>query len=297
MEDIPKNLEKEIARLERATSLKRRQHWMLLLVNDHGRVLSFRRFKGLVTLSVLLVVVSLSAAAAFYFLYEEERLNNRQLQNAAAVSRKHASTLRAHNEKLTAKLVIAESRIKDILAEVEKEKIEIKTRPADPAPSAEIVSTDLPAVEAPPAAGVDAQEENADEITEALPQTTSPYVDIETFRLLRKEESSGLTVQFKIRKISPDAGPVAGYTFVLLKDREDDPEKWLIFPEVDMVAGKPAAIKKGQHFSIFRFKTISMSKNEEIPQTFTTASVMVYDTSGQPVLEKTFPIDGLPQTD
>jgi len=296
MEDIPKNLEKELSRLGGAKSLKKNKRWMLLIVNDHGRVLSFRRFKGLVTLSVLLVVASLFTAAALYFLYERVTRENRQLKNEVALSRKHAETLRGNNEKLTARLVVAESRIEGILAEIEKKTDDMKARPADKVSDAGIESISPPDLETIPAAEPPITEKSAAEPLEAVLEAKPSKVDIGEFRVVRNEEKNRLGVQFKIRNISSGSKPVSGYMFVLLKEREDDPEKWLIYPKVDMVSGKPSIIKKGQHFSIFRFKTVTLNSEDEPPEKVIAATVMVFGMSGELMLEKKFSIDELSKT-
>lgn len=293
IEDIPKNLEKEFARMGGVKSLKKSKRWTLLVVNDQGRVLPFRRFKGLITLSLLLFVASLIATAALYFFYEKAIRENLQLKNTLAVSRKQAGTLRDNNEKLTTRLVVAESRLEDILSEIENKTDDMKARPADNVSDAGTESTTPSDPETIAAAAPAIPEKSADEPLEAILEAKPSIVDIEAFKVMRKEGSSQLGVQFMIKNVASGSDPVSGYAFVLLKDGADDPEKWLMFPKVDIVSGKPANIKKGRHFSIARFKTVTLYSEDEPPEKIIVAIVMVFGMSGELVLEKKFPMGEL----
>ncbi|MCG2759070.1 MAG: hypothetical protein L6263_11640, partial [Desulfobacteraceae bacterium] len=116
--------------------------------------------------------------------------------------------------------------------------------------------------------------------------------DIKDFSILFEPDTAALNVQFKIVNTSQNDQPVSGHAFVILKQNEDDQSSWLTFPSVPLVSGKPTLFKKGQYFSILRFKTIKLQmRNMTDPKLFKTATVFVFTTTGELLLEKSFPIE------
>ncbi|MEA3428028.1 MAG: hypothetical protein U9Q84_02165, partial [Thermodesulfobacteriota bacterium] len=97
---------------------------------------------------------------------------------------------------------------------------------------------------------------------------------------------------FKIVNTSQNAQRVSGHAFVMLKQIEADKKSWLTFPSVPLVSGKPALFKKGQYFSILRFKIMKFKTgNVTDSEQFKTATVFVFSTTGELLLEKSFPVE------
>ena len=152
--------------------------------------------------------------------------------------------------------------------------IETKTAPAD------VDKTVLLTGEKQP------EEETASAIPANLPSAS-----IEDFVVLFEPGSNILKVQFKIIKRAPNSQPVSGHAFVILKNDEVDEDRWLIFPQVTLSSGKPSQYNKGQYFSIFRFKTINFKAQYEAnPERFNNAKVLVYNITGDLLLEKSYPV-------
>ena len=293
MEDISKNLEKELSRLTGPRPRKKSKRWILMFVNDRGRILSFRRFKGLATLSVFLFVAAIGISAGLYFFYDQSVRENRQLKNALAVSRQQIRTLRSDKEKLAARLIVAESRIEAILSEIEPKSNKKQTQPEGPPADTDSEAGRSQGSELfTQAAKQPVAETPADEPVATVSEPKPSKVDIEAFSVSRDAERNRVKIQFKIKNIDTQSQPVSGYTFVLLKDDSNDWKNWVIFPEVDMVSGKPKRFKSGRHFSISRFKTVTLDTQGRIPpERIKMATVIVYDRSGKLMLEKNFSID------
>lgn len=302
MEDIPKNLDKEISLLAGSKPRKRSSRWMLLFVKDSGRIISLRNFKGLMILWVVLLLAGGIVSSVFYFLLRQSHHEMDRLRNELGRVRQEAEVIRNEKDRLAVRLAMVESRKAAApTASKNKEKAAIDAAAVVPeAPAAEgpkTVTTDAAhAEDPPPVEGIEPKTEKA---AAAEPPAESALVDIEAFKLTFDADVKRYRVQYKIRNIDPGPGPVSGYTFVMLTDGESTPEDPLILPDVKMISGKPSAVKSGRHFSIQRFKTVRFDTLEiETPRAITGATVLVYGTNGKLMLEKHFELgDGSEDTD
>ena len=77
----------------------------------------------------------------------------------------------------------------------------------------------------------------------------------------------------------------------MLKNSKIDKNKWFIFPQVAILSGKPAQLKKGRFFSISRYNIIQFMQKvpAENIESFNEAIVFVYASNGDLLLEKVFP--------
>ena len=69
MENLPGNLGKHVNSPSQENSpVKRARQWTILLVDDHGKVISFSRFKEAVIISASMLFVAIIAAVILFFL-------------------------------------------------------------------------------------------------------------------------------------------------------------------------------------------------------------------------------------
>ena len=80
MENIQRNLEKEVARLRLPKLSKKDRHWTFLLVGDHGEILSVRWFKGLAIALALVLVVAVVVLFRMGFIYKSATEENKNLK-------------------------------------------------------------------------------------------------------------------------------------------------------------------------------------------------------------------------
>ena len=292
MDEIPKNLEKELSQLSKAKTRKKAKRWTLLFVNDRGRIRAFRYFKGLMFFSMLLFFSAIAFSVVVYLLYEESVRENFFLKEDLKISKQKVKVLLRDKEKLTAQLIIVESRIEAMLQKAEpardeegsfdSEALVVEKKEAEPPGSVTLADPIEPVIPEMPAVAP----------VETLPEPKPSAVDVDEFRISRNVEHNQFEVQFKIKNNNPGSKQVSGYSFVLLRGEETDPENWFVFPEVEMVSGKPAQIKNGRHFSISRFKTVKLNTQGRILEaSIHSAIVMVFDKKGELMLEKSFPIN------
>lgn len=116
-------------------------------------------------------------------------------------------------------------------------------------------------------------------------------IAVENFITSFKPDLKILKVQFKIVNTAPDSIPVSGHAFVILKPEDVKQEKWTVLPSVALISGKPSLIKKGQFFSISRFRTVEFKATGLTdPNQFKKATVIIYSPAGELMLEKNFPL-------
>lgn len=247
--------------------------WTLLFVNDQGDILHIKWFKSLAILTLFLLIFSLSASTYFYFLFINSTQESEELQKLLDSSEYQISELRKEKMTLLKSLLIAKSmnntssdhtKNKD-LKETGSYSKKTEGKPRDP-------------------------EKKTGAFENAGIQKT---VKIEDLDFSRDSENSSFKLKFKLKNISPIPGPASGYIFMILKTHENNPDKWLVFPDTTkLTRGMPSNIKNGRYFSIKHFKNIifDIPGNKDLKQ-IKTATLLVYEQTGKLLLEKNEPFN------
>ena len=274
--------------------------WILLAIHERGKIISIGRLKGLIVALVLTLVIVVVSVSSVLIIVKSASKENKGLRNALDVSKKQVAALRDEKDLLMVRLVLAESRVEartdagtdagtDDRPADSKEKQKDETSGGLPDNGSSIETR-------PDQADVDktvlltGEKQPKEETASAIPPKL-PGASIEDFVVLFEPGSNMLKVQFKIINRSPNSQAVSGHAFVILQDDEIDEDRWLIFPRVTPASGKPLLYKKGQYFSIYRFKTVNFkAQNETEPKRFTNALVLIYNTIGDLLLEKSYPV-------
>jgi len=294
MEEIPKNIEKEISELTSYKPSTRVRRWTLLFVGDHGKIISVSRFKGLALTAVFVFIIAVAAAVCLYFLYQDQREENKKLQEDLQVSQQIALSLRDKKDILMARLVVAESKIADSIATAKKPPAEkIIPKPPLQRPSVETISDAGDAAKNALIAKKQPGEKSASgKTTESFQEVNSPGVAVEDLLVFNEGKNNTLHVQFKLINTNQNSQSVSGRAFVILKESEADKDQWLTFPSVSLTSGKPSQIYKGQYFSIARFKPMNFEKNIQVDlKRFKSAKVFIFASTGELLLEKNLPIE------
>jgi len=294
MEDIQRKLEKEIAALSLPKPPKKIRRWTFLVVGDHGKTITIRWFRGLAIIWALVLMLAIAIAGGLYFLYKDTNAANISLRQSLEDVRQQVFSARSAKDIFMARLVIAESEIEKLRANLQamsaeenpvgrsQGRLENKTNPDETADNKSEIF-----VERQP-------EKLATDTEPQTPERVEIYqsVTVEEFNVSHEQESNTFRAQFKLRNTSPDSNPVSGYTSVILKNIDTQQDNWLSLPLVRLISGKPAGKKRGQYFSIARFKTVKFRvKSKFDPALFNMATVFVFDASKNLLLEKDFPID------
>ncbi len=283
MEDISRNLEKDLIPPAPQVQDKKNRHWQILFIDDRGRIIPIRQFKALAVVSILLLTVSMIFAITFFIMFINNRDNTISAQSELALSKDQVTSLQHEVDILTARLVLTESKNKNEQKDKKTKKTPLRKK-ADiqkrASPKKEIVRTSVkPAMKKKP--------EKA-----APPDHTGkkPSIEVRDFAFTYITYKNILRIRFIIKNIDQRIKTASGYIFILLKQNEKDPKSWLTIPSVDLVAGKPSQTGRGQYFKITHFKTVHFKLNNiENPEQFSQAQVYVFDKNGEILLKKTEP--------
>lgn len=273
-----------------------------MLVGDHGKIISFGRFKGVAFLSVLLCSVVIAALLGLYLLYKGKAAENLRLKNQLEASQNDLMSLREEKDLLLVRMVLAE-------AKKSPESGRPQAEPGEKAPQETVVQAageEVPGAAAA-APGADKKALKSEKSEEppvepvrseapAPPDQTQqeeklPIVDLENFAAGYDRSTGRVTATFLLKKIDPDMESVSGRAFVTLKFHPADQQQWVTMPSVSLDAGKPSPIKRGQYFSIARFKPMKFERSVSGRRTdVESATVFVFSTTGELLLQKELPV-------
>ena len=115
----------EPTRPSKTTRADRR--WTLLFLGSRGKTVTFRHFKAVVIAAVLILLVSTAVSVWFWSVNRSVRSENLALRNEIDNMKQAVASVRKEKDILTARLVVAESRIAELMektgpAEKTKEK-------------------------------------------------------------------------------------------------------------------------------------------------------------------------------
>jgi hypothetical protein len=299
MEDLPRNLSKNVKRLSEPRTARRSTRWTLLLVDETGRTIRVRGFRFLVALG-LFIVLGLAAAggAAFYLLKmeqtETERLRAALAGSAGAPAKEPAPAA-----------------VRPATDEAEPGSADADETPAAPGGPAEIFSAppDDPAVESLENSAADSNaaaegqdglapsESPAGELPAVPPERVfssapadapeaaeapsgPPRVAVEQVAF---PEEDRYAVAFRLANVAPGAEKVAGHVVVVLRLANGG---YAAIPEVPLVKGRPTGKVEGESFSIQNYRPMRFRAGPEVDgDRVRGAAAFVFDSGGRLLLE------------
>jgi hypothetical protein len=271
------------------------RRWTLLLIGDHGNVISLKHFKAIVIGMGFLFLFAVVFATVIFFQNKGTLEQNRDLKKWFAESEKQIEQLRHEKEILMARLVRAETRVKenangDRLISQKMKDIQLEASAPQVAPKSEPAE----GVEEKPSVPQAAQRAPALEPAPPEKEEAEPAISVavENFKVWRESGNRNLNAQFKIKNTSEGTKPlrVAGRAVVVLKGEDLRKAQWLVMPAVGLAGDKPSG-KRGKSFSILRFRTMNYtSKAPRFSDQFETATVYVFTNAGELLLEQDFAI-------
>ncbi len=296
MEDISRELEKEITQLKPSPYKKSREK-RILVIDDFGEVKSAGYLKVLVYFFGVTSVISFSAACGFYYFISNQSIENKLLKGNLTGLEERVDHLVAEKEVLMARLVISgkepgltANAIAALTATTAKEKkAGIKEKPDSRSMKASKVTVAKPDIKSrlSPQAEIVLAKKNK-EMGEEVQVSNPPVqqmVAIEKFSVTQ-DGAGDLLVRFDIRNISDKPGGVSGRIFTILKPENKSQEEWLVVPLVKLDKGIPTQHRKGQYFSIAHFKPVKFRiENQEGPDFFKKAAIYIFNDNGDLMFE------------
>jgi hypothetical protein len=100
-------------------------------------------------------------------------------------------------------------------------------------------------------------------------------ISVDNFMVCYNPDAGRVNVEFKVINIGEKKQPVSGYAYTILKDGKEEKDRWLIFPETQLLNGMPVQTR-GMRFHIYNFRTMKFSVKHDDPNQYTFATVFVY---------------------
>lgn len=304
MEDISRELEKEIAQAK-PKPYKKKRSTRILIVDDFGQMRSGDHLKLFVRWLCLISLIGIAAAVVFYYLYSGVSTRVKDMEKNLALAQQQVKDLTDEKEVLMAKVVMLgenPSTIPEIFNDTPDMTDQITQTNDQGLPSetqtASIQENTYREIENKTANTTKHQETNGPSMSQDnnpsdVSDPSKPLrginniVAIEKFTVTKDGTNGDLLVRFDIRNISNELGEVSGRVFTILKPENGYQNQWLVVPSAPLKAGVPSEYKKGQYFSIAHFKPVNFRiKNTVGPDFFKTASIYIFNSQEELIFEE-----------
>ncbi|MBA3008757.1 MAG: hypothetical protein FP812_00715 [Desulfobacula sp.] len=289
MEDISRELEREIARAK-PSPYKKKKRKTILVVDAYGDVKSAGYLRALVYIFFVTSVVCFLAAIWSHSFFSNQTTENKQFKGQVIELKKKVAQLTNEKEVLMARLVISGKEpgvtipvnaAKEKKAGI-KEKQDPRTVSAEEKASIEPMAEELVVMPETDMAKENGQDATGSDSKELALRTVS----IEKFIVTRDGTGGDLLVRFDIRNISDAPGGVSGRIFTILKPENKTQKDWLVVPAGPLENGVPSQYRKGQYFSIAHFKPVKFRiESKAGPDFFKKAAIYIFNDNGDLMFE------------
>ncbi|MFO7753936.1 MAG: hypothetical protein R6V41_12535 [Desulfobacteraceae bacterium] len=288
MEDISRELEREIKSYTKPSKARRKTDKRLILVDDFGKMKSADWIRRAAKLFFYLSLALGAAACLYYYLYSELKAEKEHLNARLTKAEKRIEKLTSRNEHLMAKVVMSGMELTDMEDQTSQFP---ETDFEDQGSSDDKESEEKPEDRRAEAENEVQPDENAGSEKSDGSQINENMVDIENFRIAGDTGSGDMLVRFKIQNMTEEPGDITGHIFILLHPKKGDAEDRLVVPTSSLDNGIPENPDKGQFFSIAHFKPVKFRvRNTSGPDFFSHAEVVVFNRDGKLVLKKKMPM-------
>ena len=251
-----------------------------MLVGDDGRIIPFRRFKGIAATVIGLTVLAMLAVLVLGIVYVRQGRQISRMREDLEKAQQQAARLRDEKDVLLAQLVVSGKLQPKTESATEKKSEGDASDAAEP----ESPPTDRLESEATPPGEPDTPEKD----TAPESQDVELAADIRQFEVTYAPERSLLQASFRIYNVSRPKVPLSGRIVVVFKKQSDSPIRWLAVPSVQLKNGKPGG-SHGQAFSINNYRTMQFKAfGQKPPISFDTASVFVFSAKEDLLLNEDF---------
>lgn len=242
-------------------SLNKSKQWTILCVAESGDISSMKLSRNSLVIMGALAGISFFIAIVIIIVYAAVKVENLQLRSSLEAAKTEMNDTRGEKENLMAQLLISRGDIhpKRKGSQPSRKKPEPKKLTKE----AEVAAQKVPPID----------------------------MRVKNFKLYKDPETNRVRYEFFLRNKQPreSATVISGYTFVLLKPAKGEPTSWRVAPKKALHEGRPTNFKKGQLFSIARFKVVrGYIADTESVNYWEEAVILVYSYSGKLVLEKVF---------
>ncbi|GAB6907880.1 hypothetical protein DESC_460039 [Desulfosarcina cetonica] len=253
------------------------KRWQLLLVADDGRIVPFKRFRGLAIALIVLLVLMILLCAGLGWQWAAERSSHARTREQLAKLRQTADQLKNSHKRLIAALATAQTRPEPVTTAVPPDRKETAdTAPADgktvsdttDAPLKDQATPEVPAVLAP----------------------VKPRLSIVSPRITLDAQRQRLLLRLRIDSDGEASMPVTGRFVAVLSAPAGETPAWISIPPMALPEGRPSG-SDGQEFSVSQ--SVDVEAQAPVPKDaslYSVAKVYLFDGDGDLLLEETFPV-------
>lgn len=307
MEDISRELEREIARIKPAPH-KMRKNNTILILNDFGEMRSGDFLKILVCFFLVISMAGGFCSIAFYRLYFNAKNQNIQLKSSQGVLEKKVDRLTSEKELLMARLVMTGNAAeletltragkvgpppqKEKRSGMKEKKDSIESSSIDTTPDSENAKDERVGLDDKNSAPSQAQAGEGADGPAGQSHDRLPPVSVESFSLSPGSNGQAVVIRFNIKNTTQNSTEISGRIFCVLRSKGATPDKWVVIPKASMMEdGVPGPYNQGHYFSISRFKPVrfTITTPKSLPD-FADASVFIFDEKEKLLSKTTFEI-------
>ena len=261
------------------------RRWTVLFIGDHGKVIAFKRVKIVLALAGAAFLLSLAAVCVLAVANHTLHRRNTELQQNLEASGQAIRDLRHDRDLLTAQAVLAETKMRETLAGVNR--FPAAAGAADKAPP-----QPLPDRPGEASASGKSPRPSSESAAVRMPVRTGEGIAAEDLEIRYHRGSNTLELQFKIVNTNPGRKPLNGHAVAVLKGSRLDPTEWTAMPAVGLTKGRPSGRQPGYRFSISHSKAFiqTMPAPRDLPA-YDAAILYVFSNEGELLTAREFPVD------
>jgi hypothetical protein len=264
------------------------RQWRVLFIGDHGKVVAFKRIRALIGLTIGVIGTALIAVIVLVVVNARLHTRMQAVQEHLSSAQLQIQELRQERDRLTAHVVLAETKVKEVLAGVSR---------TAPVQKPEPVGMAGKAIESPGPTPPEAGPEEPPASTERarggrLPAGIEEPVAVEEFYAGLDAARRTLQLRYKLSAARSARKPLTGHVVVVFKSHDTEPGRWLAMPPVDLPKGRPSGRQKGYTFSISHSKAFSHSLPAPAAMpAYTQAVLYVFSQDGQLWMARDYGVD------
>ncbi|NVL90849.1 MAG: hypothetical protein HWN69_07650 [Desulfobacterales bacterium] len=263
MEDLSGSMAQDSQLKNIGRMLKAQKSWTFLLIGDLGKIVSFRLTTPALLVSTTCLTAILAVVIYSMVSYNLVRLENKRLRNNLDTLGTKLETTEKDKEKALVGLMVLKNGTKPS---------SVATEGAEP----EALKT--------------AQSPAQPEKDKAAELVSPARMSVDNLKIWQEpDESDVFKYQFALKNIDRESGKIPGYTFLVFKPKEGSGESHRAFPWTPLKDGVPGIVKRGQYFSIARFKFVRGTLTDvNTIDRFKVATIYVYSYTGDLLVKKVF---------
>ena len=283
MEDLSRNLPQGSQLRSPSRTREASKHWRVFLIGDLGKIVSFSLTKPLLVASTTCLAAVLAVVIYSVVSYNLVRLENRHFRKDLDALRAKLETAEKDREKALVRMMVLEDSVKQVAKK--------------PSPASDRETKDVASKQTKPSPAAVASLPTRPEKDRTAAPASSARILVKDLEIWREPESNAFKFQFVLKNRNIDSegdnerNRIAGHTFVVLGPEEGSGTTPRTFPWTPLKDGKPGIFKRGQYFSIVRFKFVRGTLRDvgEINR-FKTATIYVYSDTGDLLMGKVFEV-------